>query len=183
MLSKKLPLFISFAWGMARKNNWSNFSLMWREDNSNKTDTPLVSGYWNMIKNSWDFVPLLDPISILNRFALWKQQKETASIKRNMGADMINSRTASMYMSANRLRKARKIRLEDALTLYSNDDSIDGSTVVHIDTEFSGLHSDIMLHEFCAKIVSEDDGSSFTYKGELCISFILYFCNISIPTN
>jgi len=182
MLSKKLPLFISFAWGMARKNNWSNFSLMWREDNSNKADTPLVSGYWNMKKNSWDFVPLLDPISILNRFAFWKQQKGTTFIKRNIGAASINSRAASIYASSSRLGKARKISLEDAITLYSSDDSIVGSTAVYIDTEFSGLYSDITLREICAKFVS-NDGSSSTYKGELCISFILYFCNMSISIN
>jgi len=183
MLSKKLPLFISFAWGMARKNNWSNFSLMWREDNSNKSDTPLVSGYWNMNKNSWVFAPLLDPISILNRFVFWKQQKETAIVKSSIGADKINSRAASIYTSSNRLRKARKISPEDAITLYSSDDSIDGSTAVYIDTEFSGLHSDIStLREICAKFVS-NDGSSSTYKGELCISFILYFYNMSISIN
>lgn len=181
MLSKKLPLFTSFVWGMARKNNWSNFSLMWREDNSNKADTPLVSGNWNMKKNSWDFVPLLDPISILNRFAFWKQQKETTIIKRNIGAASINSRAALIYTSSNRLRKARKIGLEDAITLYSSDDSIDGLTAVYIDTEFSGLYSDITLREIGAKFVS--NGSSSTYNGELCISFILYFCNMSISIN
>lgn len=148
--------------------NWSNYSLMTREDNNAKGDDILIGTRWD--QSTQQHVVIDDNNSSFYARAAFHSNTKETSDKMERHKEKVRREMSIQYYNRTQLTHARSLSFDDVIKhgRQTSEMNIQSTNVLVLDTEFQQNEDKYLLLELHIKKMDDND---FVYSGRrYCLS-------------